>query len=285
MRKLSDLTGAGEGGRARSELGLRVGSGLVMAALALVATWLGGPAFSAFWLAAAVAIAFEWMTITGAEPRSAILALCVAALVFCVVAYRLGIGWPLVGAALAAAAAALAILTWGRASTPWVVSGLAYAAIVALVPTATRDRPDLGAAAILWMFAVVWTTDVVAYFVGRRFGGPKLWPAVSPKKTWSGFLGGLAGGTAAGAGVWLSAGWPWSTLPAYVATVAAVSALASVASQAGDLMESAMKRRFSVKDSGRLIPGHGGVMDRLDGFVAVALLVGLTLAGVQLVER
>jgi phosphatidate cytidylyltransferase len=161
----------------------------------------------------------------------------------------------------------------------WVAAGLAYAAVIAIVPPLVREDPRLGIAAILWMFAVVWFTDIAAYFTGRALGGPKLCPAVSPKKTWSGFLGGLAAAIVAGAAVAMIAsrfGWqPPVSLP----VVVLVSGVASVLSQIGDLGESALKRRFGAKDSGRFIPGHGGVMDRLDGFWAVAALMGVALAG------
>ena len=161
----------------------------------------------------------------------------------------------------------------------WVAAGLAYAAVIAIVPPLVREDPRLGIAAILWMFAVVWFTDIAAYFTGRALGGPKLCPAVSPKKTWSGFLGGLAAAIIAGAAVAMIAsrfGWqPPVSLP----VVVLVSGVASVLSQIGDLGESALKRRFGAKDSGRFIPGHGGVMDRLDGFWAVAALMGVALAG------
>jgi phosphatidate cytidylyltransferase len=143
-----------------------------------------------------------------------------------------------------------------------------------------RDHPALGIVGVLWLFAVVWTTDIVAYFTGRRFGGPKLWPQVSPKKTWSGFAGGLVAGTLAGLAVPVVARrWGWNP-PLGLPALAMLSALASVVGQLGDLGESALKRHFGVKDSGRLIPGHGGVMDRLDAFWAVALLVGAIMAAV-----
>jgi phosphatidate cytidylyltransferase len=166
----------------------------------------------------------------------------------------------------------------------WVAAGLAYATVIAIVPPLVREDPRLGIAAVLWMFAVVWFTDIAAYFTGRALGGPKLCPAVSPKKTWSGFLGGLAAAIVAGAAVAMIAsrfGWqPPVSLP----VVVLVSGVASVLSQIGDLGESALKRRFGAKDSGRFIPGHGGVMDRLDGFWAVAALMGVALAGAHWVR-
>jgi len=123
---------------------------------------------------------------------------------------------------------------------------------------------------------VVWGTDIVAYFTGRAIGGPKLAPAISPNKTWSGAIGGLVGAVAAGAAI---------VMPSNVKTfliIAAIAVALSIVSQAGDLFESRMKRLFNVKDSSALIPGHGGVMDRLDGFVAAALLalaIGAARAG------
>jgi CDP-diglyceride synthetase len=180
---------------------------------------------------------------------------------------------PVLGAALALALAAAR----GSRSRLWAATGFLYAAVLTLVPPVVRDDPGLGLVALLWMFAVVWATDIAAYFTGRRLGGPKLWPRVSPKKTWSGFGGGLAAGVLAGLAVALSAerlGWtPLFGWPA----VAALSAAASVASQIGDLGESALKRGCDVKDSSHLIPGHGGVMDRVDGFWAVCALVGVAL--------
>jgi phosphatidate cytidylyltransferase len=161
----------------------------------------------------------------------------------------------------------------------WMAAGFAYAAVIAIVPPWVREHPRLGIVAILWMFAVVWFTDIAAYFSGRALGGPKLWPAVSPKKTWSGFLGGLAAAILAGAAVAvIASGFGWKP-PVSLTVVVLVSAVASILSQLGDLGESALKRRFGAKDSGRLIPGHGGVMDRLDGFWAVAALMGVALAG------
>jgi phosphatidate cytidylyltransferase len=129
---------------------------------------------------------------------------------------------------------------------------------------------------VLWLYVVVWGSDIMAYACGRTLGGPKLWPRVSPGKTWSG----LAGGTVFGAGAALAvaglAGVP------NLGAVAVLSFVVALVSQGGDLLESAIKRRFGVKDSGHAIPGHGGVMDRIDGFVAAAAVVaviGIVRAG------
>src|SRR5690606_8072637 len=128
-----------------------------------------------------------------------------------------------------------------------------------------RADPQLGLVAIFWLLGVVWATDSFAYFTGRAIGGPKLIPRLSPKKTWAGLLGGMAGAALAGAAVSLWLGMGSAPL------LAALSAGLAVLSQAGDFAESALKRRAGVKDSGKLIPGHGGILDRVDGLVAVTL--------------
>lgn len=164
----------------------------------------------------------------------------------------------------------------------WLPAGFAYALIAFAAPVILRADHELGLAAIIWLFAVVWGSDIMAYFCGRTIGGPKLWPSVSPKKTWSGFIGGTVFAVAAGTGVAYAFGltmlWP----------VAVVSLIAAVFSQGGDLFESALKRHFGVKDSGSLIPGHGGFMDRLDGFVVAglfALCLGLWRGGFEAAGR
>jgi phosphatidate cytidylyltransferase len=150
----------------------------------------------------------------------------------------------------------------------WAGAGLIYAAILLLAPLILRRDPDWGFAAILFLFAVVWGTDILGYFAGRAIGGPKLWPRVSPKKTWSGALAGLAGGIAIG--IAFARGLPGNAL-----YLALLGLMLSIASQAGDLLESAIKRRFDTKDASQLIPGHGGLMDRLDGFIAAALVAAI----------
>lgn len=263
-------------GRLSPELATRVVSALVLGILALAATYAGGWAFALFWLAAGLAVGVEWIAMTRCEPRVALSVVAGAGLCAITVAI-------LASAPVLAIGAGLAVLVMlAMASTNgdrgWVVAGPAYAAVIAAVPPLVRNHPALGTSGIVWMFAVVWATDVAGYFVGRALGGPKLMPSVSPKKTWSGFLGGLMAGSVSGGLAAAAAERLGSPPPVSLPAVVLVSAAASVLSQLGDLGESALKRAFGVKDSGRLIPGHGGVMDRLDGFWAVAALLGVVLA-------
>ncbi|WP_375460676.1 phosphatidate cytidylyltransferase [uncultured Enterovirga sp.] len=283
-RKLSDVAIMGRdgpGGRpAASELRLRATSSVALAAVAVATAWTGGWPLAAIWLGAGMAVAMEWLAMTRAEPKRPLAAVALVGLAALQIAFIAGSAATVMIAAIVIAAATL-IVAAGQRDRAWALSGLAYAAAIAVVPVAVRAGPG-GAAALFWMFAVVWSTDIAAYFTGRAFGGPKLWPAVSPKKTWSGFVGGLLGATLAGVAVAVAAERAGVVLPVGLIAIAAISAVVSVASQVGDFAESGMKRRFGVKDSGTLIPGHGGFMDRLDGFAAVALLVGLVLAAASL---
>jgi len=181
-----------------------------------------------------------------------------------------GILWEWMG--LVAAARSLPTAT--RAG--WIVLGALYAGAMLAAPLVIRADATLGFVAMIFLFAVVWATDIAAYFAGRLIGGAKLWPAISPNKTWSGAGAGAVAGTAAGVAVAAIGG----VNP--VAPIIILSLLLSIASQFGDLFESALKRRFGVKDASHAIPGHGGFMDRLDGFIAAALaaaLIGLVRGG------
>lgn len=243
----------------------RVASGVVMVALALAATWIGGPIFLAFWGIAAIGVAWEWQRLIGGGRLWLRVAACVLGLVaaapWALFAHaRIALAM-LIAAGVAAGAAADA-----DRRIP-VGAGALYAGAAMLAPALLRGSPTQGLAAMLWLYAVVWGTDIGAYFGGRAVGGPKLWPAISPGKTWSGALTGAVVSAILGA---LVAG---VTVPGGVRIVPLfeLGIVTSALSQAGDLFESALKRRAGVKDSSRLIPGHGGLMDRLDGFiVAVA---------------
>jgi phosphatidate cytidylyltransferase len=260
---------------ASGELGKRLASALVLAALAIAAVAAGGWPFVLFWATGAIGVFWEWSAMTAGSAAAArvagIVALAVAAL-------ALGLGQIYVAAtALAGGFAGVAGADRTRHRL-WRAVGLLYAGIVLLAPVVLRRDHGFGLVAILFLFAVVWSTDVLGYFVGRAIGGPRLAPVISPNKTWSGACGGALGAVAAGSGVALVAGG--MALPA----AAAVALALSIASQGGDLFESAVKRRFGVKDTSHVIPGHGGLMDRLDGFIAasaVAALVGVMRGGLD----
>jgi len=259
-----------------SELRRRVVSALVLAAVVLALTLWGGWPFRLAWVLVAGLVAYEWFSIVSrANAVAAGAGVVLAGLVLAVLPVSAGaVAGVTAGAALLGALAAPFV----RARLPLELCGVAYALAFAMVTPALRDRPAVGLALILWSFAVVWLTDIAAYFSGRRFGGPKLMPRVSPKKTWSGAIGGTLAGTLAGVLVW---SWAAGGAPAASGRVLAASLVASVASQAGDLYESALKRRFGTKDSSGLIPGHGGFLDRLDGYWAVLVLAGLVLFAFQ----
>jgi len=185
-------------------------------------------------------------------------------------------GWPF---AVFWAVAALAVLwEWTKLVTglTWTIAGIGYVGVMFAAPVILRADAAHGLLAILLLFAVVWTTDIFGYFAGRAFGGPKLCPAISPKKTWSGAIAGTLGAMILAV---LLAGY-FGTFNKVA--IAGIALLLSVTAQLGDLLESWVKRRFGAKDASQLIPGHGGVMDRLDGFwaaVFVGCAIGLLRGG------
>ncbi|MEE1656467.1 phosphatidate cytidylyltransferase [Microvirga sp. CF3062] len=259
------------------ELTTRVLSALVMVAAALLTAYLGGWAFALFWLAAGIAIVVEWTDMTGIEPRRLVQVILGLGLAAMTLLFLLDVRLWLSLAVSLAFLAIGAFVVSGAQKRIWTVSSFIYAAPIVLIPPIVRAHPDLGILGLLWMFAVVWATDIAAYFTGRTLGGPKLCPPISPKKTWSGFIGGVVAATAGGLLVaWIGQRYD-ITLPLTFPGIAALSIVASICSQVGDLGESALKRHCQVKDSSHLIPGHGGVMDRLDGFWAVCLIVALGL--------
>lgn len=179
-------------------------------------------------------------------------------------------------AVLAAAASTAVFYEWTRLTrgwgAAWYLGGFVYALAAALSLLWVRDRSYDGLALVLWVFVIVWATDIGAYFIGRRIGGPKLAPAISPGKTWAGFYGGIACATLAGA--------LWTVVAGLHLVTILLAPLFSVAAQGGDLFESWLKRKAGVKDSGTWLPGHGGIFDRLDGLLPVAILAaGAVLGG------
>ena len=257
---------------AQNELASRVASALGLALLALGATMLGGIVFALFWAAAAVFFFAEFLKMIGYGPLAIGAAVGAIGLAGATIGFERSA--PLVGmAALIVAAVMIAARaeTWDRGLIG--AAGLGYAACVVLPVVVLRSLAVHGLGVTLWLYAIVWSTDIGAFFIGRRVGGPKLWLRVSPKKTWAGFIGGMF----AGVGVAMLVNAAGSVVPLSPGAVFALSVAASLSVHAGDLFESALKRGYSIKDTSQLIPGHGGFMDRLDGFALASLVVTVTL--------
>lgn len=253
---------------------MRVLAALVLAPITIAIAWFGG--WPWLWLVtiAAVILYYEWQMIVGAWRNRFVMATGIAAL---------GAAGPFLmigdvrfaGAVIAAACAILFLLARGQSL--WVVGGFLYATAAFLGAIIMRADAAYGFIALTFVLLVVWAADIGGYFAGRGIGGPRLWPRVSPKKTWSGAIGGLLASLGIAAG-FAAAGQGKLT------TLLVLGAVLSVVSQLGDLFESAIKRRFGVKDSSQIIPGHGGLMDRLDGFIAAiafAALIGALRGGVD----
>lgn len=254
------------------ELGLRIAAAAVLIPVVLAIVWLGGWWYAALLVVAGGLMAHEWCSIV--HPGSmAQLALHLGA----VLAAALASG--LFGGAAAIACIAVIWLVAGlhanRASPEsrfWAYAGVPYVALPVVALAALRSDPAYGLIAVVWLLVVVWSADTAAYAAGRGIGGPKLAPSISPNKTWAG-LGGAAVGAAVAGGLagWLM-GLPW------LGPVVLIASLLGVVEQLGDLFESHLKRQYGVKDSGTIIPGHGGMLDRVDGLVAaasVAVLIGM----------
>ena len=264
----------------RSGLALRVGSALALIPLALGLVILGEWAFACLVALAVVLMALEWRQLTmaragdgpGAAGGLAAASAAGLGLLMVLLAASGHAGAALV--ALVVGALAAGLIARRLAAPPlWIGLGAAYLALPALALVWLRGLP-FGLQLVVWLLVVVWTTDVLAYLVGRTVGGPRLAPSVSPNKTWSGLCGGVAAAAVVGG---LAAGAIGSER---LLQASGLGGLLAIVSQIGDLIESALKRRAGVKDSGNLIPGHGGVLDRLDGLILAApvlALLGLTL--------
>lgn len=257
---------------------MRVIAALVLAPLAIAIAYAGGWLWAALVTLAAIGLYVEWLMIVGAVRERRVVGLGVVALAVAGLCLGFGrIDASLIALALGFAAVAL----FSPERRVWTATGFAYAAAAEIASVLVRlDRIE-GFAALTLVLLVVWVTDIGGYFAGRGIGGPKLWPRVSPKKTWAGAIGGFV------ASLVVAAGFVLFGL-GKVGPLLLLGAVLSVASQLGDLFESAVKRRFGVKDSSHIIPGHGGLMDRLDGFVAavvMAAIFGFLRGGVDGVGR
>jgi phosphatidate cytidylyltransferase len=264
--------------RASHNLLVRILASLVLAPLTIGAAYAGGWLWTTLVTLAAIGLYLEWLMVVGAARAVRITASGSVALV--VSGAYLAAG----EIELALAAQLLGLVVVALLSSEqrgWAAAGFLYAAATQTASVLVRLDTVAGFAALIFVLLVVWVTDSGGYFAGRGIGGPKLWPRVSPKKTWAGAIGGFAASLAvAGGFAAFGLGRP---LPLLL-----LAAILSVASQLGDLFESAIKRRFGVKDSSHIIPGHGGLMDRLDGFVAAIVLaaaLGMLRGGMDGVGR
>ena len=259
----------------------RTASALVLAPSALLVAYLGGPVFGLACTITAALVLWEWSGLVTRAADWRVLAPGLGAMAIAAILAQLGlVGLAIAAIAVGAVATAGAIVVWQSAELAgprgplWAAAGVVYAGIVLICPIVLRSDQKLGFAALSFLFATVWCTDIFAYLTGRSLGGPLLAPRISPKKTWSGAAGGLAGGVVAGVLVaYASAG----TFPVVAGVLALIL---SMAAQVGDLLESSVKRRFGAKDTSTLIPGHGGVMDRVDGLL-VAALVAVVIGAVR----
>ena len=260
-------------GRRWTDLRKRLISAAVLAPLAIACLWFGAQAWMSLIAVAAGGLAIEWVQLCGRRAAAGA-----------------GLGVPLAVFAAGAVAvreqpgAALLVLLAGAVMV-WVLAvrlpgprraprslaaGVPYVGLAAVALIWLRADPAAGRANTLFLLLVVWASDIGAYAAGRLIGGPLLAPAISPAKTWAGAAGGLL--------VAIATGWVVARAmvgPPHPARVVLVAGGLAVAAQAGDLLESYVKRRFGVKDSGRLIPGHGGLLDRLDGVLAAAPVAAL----------
>jgi phosphatidate cytidylyltransferase len=258
----------------RRNLLFRILSGVVLAPLALLLTFAGGVLFAIAILAVAAGGLREWLRlVTGKTLLWEIIPLGLVLLAY------LFSGMIAAFIALGCFAIALALLGPGNKSPVLKAFGAPYIGLTMLSLIWLRDQPGAGWPMVFFLFLIVWGTDIGAFIAGRAIGGARLAPSISPNKTWAGFFGGLV------IAAILTFIWTTTVMPASRPFDAAGIAIGlSLCAQGGDLFESAMKRRFNVKDSGDLIPGHGGILDRIDALLwaapAFALLytLGLTVS-------
>lgn len=256
-----------------SDLGARVVSSLVLASAGLAAAWQGGPWLAGACGAAVVAMSYEWARMSEPEATRPAFLLALAGSLGAV----MFASWGYLGIGVAWMAGCAFVSAMRRRSLVGVIEtagGALYVGLPCALFLWLRDRAPEGLETILALFAAIWAADVFAYFGGKLFGGPRIARGLSPNKTWSGIIAGVAAGAAAG---W-ACGVLFGAEAARLTIWLAVGALIAFIGLMGDLFESFLKRRFGVKDASRIIPGHGGVLDRIDGLMAATLLTGAVLS-------
>ena len=259
-----------------NEVLVRTISAVVLGVVVLTVTWVGGFAFRLLSVAIMTLVFHEWFRIIQMRSLSRPVWI-VGTLTMAAVALMLIAGWSVLAMPVTVAGAALAaLLRRLDGQDVWPAIGLVCAGFFGIVFIELRDSADRGFALMIVLFATIWCTDIFAFFGGRAIGGPRLAPVISPKKTWSGFVSGLLGGAVGGiVAALLFGGAP-------LLWIAFLAIVLSLAGQLGDLFESALKRRYDVKDSGNIIPGHGGVLDRVDSLIFAsfaAYLIGMAVSG------
>jgi len=269
-----------------NDLWLRILSAAVLAPVALVCVWVGGTAFAGLVVLLAAGLCYEWLGLCG--QRSSLAAMLLfAALPVSVALTQFGTA---ASALILLAVATAATTAYGRGLSPArpLAFGIPYVGVAVVALVWLRQQPRSGGVNVIVLLLVVWASDIGAYLAGRAIGGRRLAPSVSPGKTWSGAVGGLVAAAAVGFAAsailsdrlssWRSASW----------RPVAFAVLIGIIGQAGDLFESRLKRHFGVKDSGTIIPGHGGLLDRLDAMLtaapATALLALILGRGVDVWE-
>lgn len=255
-------------GAGRSNLASRVIVGVFLAVVAIADIWVGGPAFTLMIVLGVGIVLWEWCAMHAIPSPWRVGGIATLAGASALA----HVGLPFQALALLGAAILLALAVSGLTRTAgkrWLSTGLVYAGLPAVALIWLRQQPD-GFALVMWTMGVVWATDIFAYFAGRAIGGPKIWTAISPNKTWAGLGGGMLAAAIFSVLFARLSGWPQTML-----AMALIGALLAIVAQAGDFFESWLKRRAGVKDSGTLLRGHGGVMDRVDGLVPVCVVVAL----------
>ena len=266
---------AGQGSR---NLLMRLIAGAVLAPVAIAIAYAGGWLWTTLVTVVAIGLYVEWLTIVGAARQRRVVAS--GAIGLAIAGLCLAAGWIDAALLVLGLGSAGVALLW-QERRRWTVAGFIYAAAAQVASVLVRLDQAEGFVALMLILLVVWVSDIGGYFAGRSIGGPKLWPRISPRKTWAGAVGGFV------ASLVISGGFAALDL-GKSGPILLLGAILSIASQLGDLFESAVKRRFGVKDSSHFIPGHGGLMDRLDGFVAAVVLaafLGLLRGGVDGVGR
>jgi phosphatidate cytidylyltransferase len=276
-QKAAPAAAPGQGGQG-SNLLARIAAALVLAPIAILCAYIGGWLWIALVTLATIGLFIEWQLVIGASREIPATAGGTIALLIAGILLAFG---RIESAVLILGLGLVAVVVLAPSHRAWSGAGLVYAAAAQLASVLVRLDHVEGLAALILVLLVVWVTDIGGYFAGRGIGGPKLWPRVSPNKTWAGAVGGFAASLMVASGfAAFGFGKTWPML--------LLGAALSIASQLGDLFESAVKRHFGVKDSSHIIPGHGGLMDRLDGFVAAIILAaifGLLRGGLDGVGR